>query len=138
MHRAGRICRNVFDVDLLACADVAAAIAVALRQHGAQCVKPSSVLELEIDETRTRNIDLLDQRIDAKFVGDLVGEVARLDTGLLGKNHRRICRHIAMRRILRRLDDHTRQIDVGGKCALSAQHATHRMDAQQHVGKQMR
>ena len=54
MHGAGRIGRDVFDVDLFAFADVAAAVVRARCENQAQFLDPDIRLQREIDEARAR------------------------------------------------------------------------------------
>jgi hypothetical protein len=89
-------------------------------------------LQRDIDEAGTSNIDLLDQRVGPQRGGKRVGQVARLLAGVLGQDHRGVGRHVAMRRIARRLNDHARQI------GLRSQHRTRgSVDGSEHGGEQM-
>ena len=138
MHRSGRIGGDVFDIDLLGRAERASPVRAALAQHGAQRVRPGFWLEREIDEAGTGDVDGGDQVVRAQSGRDLIGKIARLGLGLLGQNHRGIGRHVAMRRIARRLDHHARQVDIRGPPALGRERAANRVHARQHIGKQMR
>ena len=106
VHRPGRIGRDVFDVDLLALPDVAAAVIHACGQHDAQLLAPDMRFEREIDETGTGDVDLGDKVVAAQRLGDFFGEIARLLTGILGQHHGGVGGKIAMARIARRLDHH--------------------------------
>ncbi len=76
MQRAGRVGRDIFDIDLLAGADGALAVGLALLQHGAQRVAPDVGLERQIDEAGPGDIDLVDQAVGAQRLGDFIGQIA--------------------------------------------------------------
>ena len=138
MHRPGRIGGNVFDIDLLARAHRASPpIGRALAQHCTQRLRPGRCLQGEIDEAGTGNIDGGDQIVRAQPGCDLFGEVAGFCLGLPGQNHRGVGRHIAVRRIARRLDDDARQVNAGGPPAFRRQRAADRVDTRKYVGEKM-
>ena len=110
MHRPGRISRDVFDIDLLARPDRALTVSVALAQHRPQRVCPGRYFQSEIDETWTGNIHRGDQIVGAHPLGDLFCEVAGFGLCFLGEHHGSVGRHVAMGRVLRRLDHHPRQV----------------------------
>ncbi len=56
-----------------------------------------------------------DLRPLAKLGGDPLGEIARLEAGILGERHRRIGREVAVAGLARRLDDDPRQVRRRGK-----------------------
>ena len=118
MHRPGRIGRDVFDVDRRCrgrCRSrrSRAPSRTALRSASIQ----AAGLEREIDESRAGDVDLGDQLVGAKLFGDRFGEFARLLAGILGQHHGGVGRHVAMRRIARRLDRDARLIDAGRQYA---------------------
>ena len=137
MHRSGRIGRDVFDIDLGAVADRAFAVGRSLAQHGAQFAGPDLRLQGEIDESGTRDLNTGDQIVGAQFFRDLVGEITRLDLGVLGQHHRGVGGHVAMARIARRLDHDAGEIDAGGPLALGRERGADRLHARQRVGEQM-
>ena len=137
MHRPGRIGRDVFDIDLGAVADRAFAVGRAFAQHREQFGRPDLGLQGEIDEAGTGDLDGSHQIVGAQFFRDLVGELARLDLGVLGQHHRGVGRHVAMARIARRLDHDAGEIDAGGPLALGRERGADRLHARQRVGKQM-
>ena len=113
MHRPGRICRDIFDIDQRTAADVALAVVRTELDGAAQRLDPGRGLEREIDEARPGDLDLGDQIVGAKLFRNRFRELARLFAGILGEHHGGIGRHVAMRRIARRLDRHARLIDAG-------------------------
>ncbi len=58
-----------------------------------------------------------------------------LQPGILGQHHRGIGRHVAMRRIARRLDGHARLVDAGGQQARGDQLLIRAANAREHFGK---
>ena len=113
MHRPGRIRRNIFDVDGHAAADIAGAVA-RTQPHGvAQRIDPGRGLKRQIDESRAGHVDAADKIVGAKLFRDFFGEIARLFAGILGEHHGGVGRHVAVRRIARRLDRDARLIDAG-------------------------
>ena len=137
MHRPGRIGGNVFDIDLLARVHRASPIGRALAQHCTQRFRPGRCLQGEIDEAGTGNIDGGDQIVRAQPGCDLFGEVAGFCLGLPGQHHRGVGRHIAVRRIARRLDHDARQVNAGGPPAFRRQRAADRVDTRKYVGEKM-
>ena len=105
MHRPGRIGRDIFDVDRAhrrrcrSCRN-ADPRSTALRN----AVDPGGRLKREIDEAWAGDLDLADQIVGAKLFRNRFREFARLLAGILGQHHGGIGRHVAMRRIARRLD----------------------------------
>ena len=53
--------------------------------------------------------------VGAQFVGDALGQLARLLAGVLRQHHRGIGRHVAMARIARRLDYNATNLCSGPK-----------------------
>ena len=82
-------------------------------------------------------IDFLDQIVATQARCDPLGQFARLRPCLLGKHHRGIGRHVAVRGVARRLDDDSGHIDAGGPAAFGAERGANRLDTREHVGKQM-
>ncbi len=78
----------------------------------------------------TGDIDGGNQMVLAQPGRDRFGEIARLGPGLLCQHHGRVGRHIAVRRIARRLDNNARQIGAGSK--LGRTDGTH---ARKHFGE---
>ena len=132
MHRPGRIGRDVFDIDLLRRADRALAVGRALAQHGAQFIGPGRRLQGQIDEAGSGDVDRGDQRVSAQFFGDLLGKIARLGLGLLGKHHGGVGRHVAMRGIARRLDHDAGEIDAGRPAAFAGERRADGVHARKH------
>ncbi len=137
MHRPGRIGRDVFDIDLLARADAAFPIGRAFAQHGEQGIGPCRGFQGQIDEAGAGDINGGNQVIGAQPGRDRFGEVARLGFGLLGQNHRGIGSHVAMRRLLRGLDHHAREVDAFGQHGFRRERGADRTHAGKDVGKQM-
>ena len=137
MHRPGRIGRDVFDIDLLGRAHRALAVGGALAQHRAQRVRPGRRFQGQVDEAGTGDVDRCNQIVRAQLGRDRLGEIARFCLGLLGQHHRGIGRHVAMRRITRRLDHDPREIDTGGPAAFGGERGANRVDAREHVGEKM-
>ena len=117
VQRAGRVGRDVFDVDLLARAHLRIAIGDPLLQALAQPLAPEGVGDLEVDEARTG-----DGTVDHVGVGfqagqQRLGDVARLLARGLGQHHGGVGGDVAVRRIARRLGGD------GGKIELFRQFA---------------
>ncbi len=138
MHRSRRIGRHVFDIDLLTGSDRAPAIRGTVAQHRAQRIGPGRRLQREIDEAGSGDIHRRHQIVFAQLRSDSVSQIARLGFRLFRQHHRGIARHVAMRRILGRLDDDARQIDAGGQHAFTDEGVADRVNAREHVGEQMR
>ena len=125
MHRPGRVGRDVLDIDLLALAEIGAAEVGALRaptDRSTSC--QIGVVEPEIDEARTGDLDRGDVRVGLEMLDERRRHLARILAQRLGDDHRGIGREIAMAGIARRLD-HDRATsssslgDLGIESALS-------------------
>ncbi len=138
MHRTGRIGRDVFDIDLFAGTDAAAAVGRAGIEHRAQGVGPCRGFQGQVDEAGTGHLHHRDQVVGAQLRREGLGEIARLGLGFLGQHHSGIGRHVAMARILRRLDHHAREVGARGQRALGGKRAADRVHARQHVGENVR
>ncbi len=63
MHRPSGIGGDIFDIDLFARAEVAAAVILAACQDGAQLLDPGLPAQRQIDETGTCDVDPREERI---------------------------------------------------------------------------
>ncbi len=139
MHRTGRVGRDVFDIDLFAGADAAAAASAPRpREPRAQRVGPRRGFQGQVDEAGTGHLDRRNQVVGAQLGRNGVGEITRLGLGFLGQHHGGIGRHVAMARVLRRLDHHAREVGARRQRALGGKHAADRVHARQHVGENVR
>ncbi len=86
---------------------------------------------------RSCDIDLLDQRIETQFGGDLLGEIARLEPSILRQHHRDVRRHVAMRCVARRFDHDAREIERRRQRARAHQRLARGSNAALNVGEEM-
>ena len=98
-------------------ADVALAEVRPREDRGTQRIPPDSGVEGQVDEARARHFDRGDLGALAEFCREPLGEVAGLQTGLLGEDHRGIGGEVAMARLPRRLHHDPREIRRIGKNA---------------------
>jgi hypothetical protein len=110
VHRPGRIGRDVFDVHVLAGPDGAAAVSRSLTDDARERTAPHHGIERQVDEPRPRDFGLGDLGKLGKLGRDLLREVARFQSRVLGKRHRRVGGQIAVARLARRLDNDAREI----------------------------
>ena len=97
-------------------------------------------LHADIDEARSRHFGLRDTRIIGQGGGDFDGELTRIGERLLRllrKNHRRIGGEVAMRRVARRLDDKSLQIQVLGQAAACHDPVQHRRNQIVKIGEKV-
>jgi hypothetical protein len=132
MQGAGWIGGDIFDIDRLARAHAAAAVVIAVLQHLAQRLGPDTGFKGEVDEAGAGDFDLLDPQIGTQCVGNRLGQITRIFTGILGQHHGGIGRHVAMGRIARRLDQDPRQVGTGAERGRAG-----RVHTGEHGGKQM-
>ena len=118
MHRAGRVGRDIFDVDPLAAAHVGAAIFLALGEDGTKLLLPDRAAEPDVDEAGSGDVGRFDLADLAQLRHDHLGERARRHAGALGQHHRRIGREVAMAGVARRLDRHGAAGQAGQQPAL--------------------
>ena len=135
VHRPRRICRNIFDIDRLAAADITFA-KLRAQLHGAQqrCA-PGGRLERDIDETGTSDLDFGHQLVSAKPLTQCLGKLARLFPGIFCQHHGDIGCHVAVSSIARRLHGDARQIDPGWQTAGRNQIAAGAANAIKHFSK---
>lgn len=100
MHGAGRIGRDIFDIDLLALAERRAAVIGAGADHRGEQPLPVADGETDVDEAGTRDRDIGDVSIFLELGDDDVGQRARVGSEHFCQHHCGIGRHIAMRRLL--------------------------------------
>ena len=93
----------VFHVDLLALPHVRAPISRTFAQHGRDDILPDNRRQAQVQKARTCHLGTVNPPVRLKVARQRLGNVAGFQPGGLGKHHRRIGRHIAMRRISRRL-----------------------------------
>jgi hypothetical protein len=103
VHRAGRVGRDIFDVDGRAGAHGRAAIIVAGVEDRRQLAAPGVVGQRQVDEARAGDRDRGDLVELLQLGADLLGQRARIGAGRLGEHHRGVGRQVAMRRVARRL-----------------------------------
>ena len=120
MHRAGRVGRDVFDIDLAACPHRGAAVIARGIENVAKPRLPEPVGQPDVDETGTGNLDGRHVGIGLQCLADLGGQVTRRAADRLGQDHRRIGRKIAMRGIARRLDGDAPEIERAAVPGLEA------------------
>gem|GEM_PF-7093136 len=111
MHRACRIGRHIFDVDLLARSNARTAKIKTLRNHAGQEPLPVADRYANVDETGTGNIDAIDIGILFKGRNDQLGQRARIGAEWLCQHHGRVGRDIAMAWIAWRFHGDTAKID---------------------------
>src|SRR6185312_8998014 len=116
---------------LLAGAHAAAAVLGAGGDDGAQFLAPDVGPQRQVDEAGPGDVDLHHHVVGGQRRGDGVGELARLLAGVLGEHHGSVGRHVAVRGVLRRLDDDAPK--VGAR----RQRRGDRAHAREHVGKQV-
>ena len=112
MHRAGRVGRDIFDVDLLARTDGGAAEIDTLVDHICQQTLPVTNRHLEIDKAGTRDIDAIDIAIRLKRRHDEFGQGARIGAERFRQHHGGIGCDIAVAEITRGFDGNSTEIDL--------------------------
>ena len=110
MHRAGRVGRDIFDIDLAAAADRRAAVIRAGIEDGGKLGMPVAIADPRLTKPGPGHFGRGDIRVGPQRFGDLLGQRSRVLAGRLGQHHRGIGREIAMRGVARRLDADPRQI----------------------------
>ena len=114
MHRAGGIGRYVFDVDLVALAQVRVAVRRAGGENVAEPRAPDLAAQAEIDESGSGDRGVDHVRVRGQRRGHTFREVSRLHAGRLRVHQRDIARNLAVARIPRRLDGEIRAVGDGG------------------------
>ena len=102
MQRAGGVGRDIFHVHLLPGPHGRAPIIRAFLQHRRQHTLPNDRRKTQVQESRPGHLGAGDARIIGQFSGQHVSNITRLHLGRFRQHHRRVRRHIAMRRIARR------------------------------------
>ncbi len=130
VHGAGRIGGDILDIDRLATSEVAAAVVRPRRDGGPQLVEPCLACQGQVDEARTGDRDVFQQRIALECRGNRFRQIPRLLAGLLRQDHGGIGRHVAVGRIARRLDQHARAVEyrAEGRLPRSIARARHARD----------
>ena len=107
VHRPGRIGRDIFDIDRLARTHVRLAV---VRAHGldhAQFGEPCFVGHAQVNEARSGDLSIRNQRVVRQLGYDLLGQRARIGRGRLRQHHGRVGGEVAVRGIAGRLHSHT-------------------------------
>src|ERR1700674_2831156 len=104
MHRSGWVGRDKFHIDPLAVPEIDAAELGPGLERRTQCIEPKSGLERNIDEARPRHLGFQYPWNIEELLRDQDRELARLDAGVLGEDHRRVGGEIAVIGLARRLD----------------------------------
>ena len=128
MHGAGRVCRNIFDVDREAFAHIRPAVIGTQRSNRLDFTPPYVAFQPQVDEAGTCDLGLGNRRITLKMFDDLFRQCARIAFRLLGKNHRRVCREVAMGRVSRRFHGNIAACRVGRQRALQFESIQYRVD----------
>ncbi len=116
MHRTGRIGRNIFDIDLLALPHIGPSEIVAAFGNRREHLVPDTLLQPEIDEPRSGDLDRSHIGVARKPLGNCRGDFARILAQRLGHHHRRVGRKVPMGGIARRLDhDAAQQFAIVGQ-----------------------
>ncbi len=113
MHRAGRVCRDIFDIDLLAGTKLRAAVVGSGRDDRSKQALPVADGKPDVDEARTGDGDVGYVGIFLQLGDDDFGERARIGPQRLCQHHRGIGRDIAVACITRRLDGDAAEIELG-------------------------
>ena len=137
MQRTSRVGRDVFDIDLLAVAQLGPAIGLTALKRGAQDVLPERVRQAQVQKARSRHFGALDPVIGGQETGQRVGDIAGFLARGLGQNHRRIGGHVAMRGIAGRLDRDVRHLKAGRQFPLPLHGIKGGKDAGADFGKQI-
>ena len=104
MHGAGRVGRDIFDIDDAALAQCGSTIVrPAFGNQGKLCA-PSIIGQAQIDKTRPCDINGRHILYRAQFCSQRLGQRARVHARRLRQHHGGIGRQIAMAGIARRLD----------------------------------
>jgi hypothetical protein len=134
MHRAGRIGRDILDIDGLACAHRRSAIGRAGAQHFREPRLPEHIAKPQIEEAGAGDRDRRHVGLALEPQLQFAGERARRDLRLLREHHRRIGREVAVRGIARRLDRDAGQVEAHGQFA----RAHHRLELGDHQAMKIR
>ncbi len=138
MHRAGRIGRNIFDIDFLPrFSRKAGGKARPLLQSGAQKSRENGGLQANVEKAGAGHLGLGDVVVLGKSGGKLGSKLARISEtclGLLRIDHGSIDREIAMRVIARRLDHETGEVEIGWQAAVRDDPLQNRGDASMKIG----
>ena len=111
VHRAGRVRRDILDVDDNPRRCVRAAVIVAGCRDRRQLGAPRLVGEPHVDEARPGDVDLRHVGYGAQLFGQRGGERARVRPRRLGEHHGRVGGEVAMRGVARRLDRDVRAVE---------------------------
>ena len=113
MHRAGRVGRNIFDIDLLALPHVGPPEIIAQFGNRGQNLVPDALLKAEIDEPRPGDLDRSHIGIARKPLGNRCRDLAGVLAQRLGHHHCRVGRKVPMGGIARRLhNDAGQQLSI--------------------------
>ncbi len=104
MHGAGRVGRDIFDIDRFPAAQIGAAVIGALGGDGAQHLVPDGVGETEVDEAGTGDLHRGHIGVVLEMLDQRRSDFARVLAQRLGDDHGGIGTQIAMGGIARRLD----------------------------------
>ena len=112
MQWTSRIGGDIFDVHALVAADGRQSVRIALVEDRPQLVPPRIGRQLQIDETRSGNLDRSHRRQRFELRLDRVRQSARVHPRAFSQNHRGVSGKIAVRGIARRLDRNLATIEV--------------------------
>ncbi len=121
MKRPGRIDRDIFDIDLAAHTHRRIAIGSARAQNLGKPRVPERIREPQVEEARSRDFGRrnIGQALEPRL--QQFGERPRRHLRALRQHHRRVGRKIAVRRIARRLDRDTLDLEPLRQLALAHQ-----------------
>ena len=137
MKRPCRVGRHVFNIDPLALPQGRTPEIGPSLENRAHQILPERRCKPQIEEPRPRHLGAGHTRIIGKLTRQSLGNIARLHLRGLGKHHRRIGRHIPMRRIARRLDRDIGEIKPLGQHALGLHCFKRRDDKRADFGKKV-
>src|SRR5690606_7302312 len=121
VQRAGGVGRHVLDARGAAAAAVVAAVGRALGVHLRQLPAPCAGREAEVQEAGAGDLHRGDVVAPRQRVDQRLGQRARVRLRRPGQQHRGIGGEVAMRAVLRTLDDEVGRGEVGGQGACVAQ-----------------
>ena len=135
MHRAGGVGRNEFDVDMAARASGGTAKVLAGGQGGLHDALPDQIGQPQVQEPRASHFGSRNPRVFRKSGGQGIGNHPRRLASGFGQHHRGIGRHVAMRRIARRLDRDVGQVEALRQRALGGHGPQFSHDQRADIGE---
>jgi len=115
VHRAGRIGRNIFDIDHRTAAHGGTAIVPGKLADGAQFRRPCRRIDAQVDKARPGNLCRQHAGNLAQFTHQRIGQGARIGPGRLGQDHGSVGRQVTVRGVARRLNRDRGAVQPGGQ-----------------------